>query len=136
MRGREAGMVTWTRRTSRPRRTVRESALVPALWNHRYEMAEAALRHGAQPDMAVDGGKPLLNQFVRWGQVEPALWLLERGANPNLPDERGWTAVDQAASRGNKRLWRAVLDAGGDAARPDARGQTPLDLAGQKRAGK
>ena len=51
---------------------------------------------------------------MRWGQVKPALWLLERGASPNLPDERGWTALHQAASRGNERMLRACLDAGGD----------------------
>jgi ankyrin repeat protein len=77
----------------------------------------------------MDHGKPLLNQLVRWGQVRPALWMLERGASPNLPDERGWTAVHQAASRGSERLLRAVLAASGDRRARDRSGSTPLDVA-------
>jgi ankyrin repeat protein len=103
-------------------------ALVAALWRKRADWAELALAHGADPDRAVDSGRPLLNELTRWGQVEPALWLLARGASPNLPDARGWTAVHQAASRGNERLLRAILDAGGDASRRDAQGLTPRDV--------
>jgi ankyrin repeat protein len=104
-------------------------ALSTAVWNGAYELAEAALAHGAQPDRATANGKPLLNDLIRWGQFRQAYWLLERGASPNLPDGSGWTAVHQAASRGNENALRAVLKAGGDATRRDQSGRSPRDLA-------
>ncbi len=79
------------------------AALPSAAWQKTMELAEICLTHGARIDAARAQDRPLLNELVRWGQVGPALWLLERGANPNLPDARGWTAVHQAASRGNER---------------------------------
>jgi ankyrin repeat protein len=84
------------------------AALPSALWNGTLEMAEAALQHGAKIDRAVSGGKPLINDLVRWGRVEQTLWLLERGASPSLKDDRGWTAIDQAESRGNERMLEAL----------------------------
>lgn len=107
-------------------------ALVSALWNATVPFAEAALAHGAGVDRAHSGGKPLLNDLIRWGQVEPALWLLEHGADANLADDGGWTAVHQAASRGNVRMLAAALAAGGERARRDHDGHTPLDVATER----
>ena len=104
-------------------------ALPSAAWRKTMELAELCLAHGAKIDAARAEGRALLNELVRWGQLTPALWLLERGADPNLPDARGWTAVHQAASRGNERLMRAILAAGGDRSRKDAQGLTPLAVA-------
>lgn len=104
-------------------------ALAPAVWNGPEDFAQLALTRGADPDRAVAGGQPLLNNLIRWGQVRQTLWLLNRKASPNIPDSRGWTAVHQAASRGNQRMMRAVLDAGGDVARRDKQGNTPRDIA-------
>jgi ankyrin repeat protein len=67
------------------------------------KLFELLLERGADPDRAVAGNQPLLNNLIRWGQIRQSLWLLDRGANPNLADDRGWTAVHQAASRGNTR---------------------------------
>lgn len=105
-----------------------DSALVSAAWQADHRPAEAALRHGADPDRARHAGRPVLNELVRWGQVAAALWLLERGASPNVPDERGWTALHQAASRGSERMLRALLGAGGDPRMRDAEGITPFEL--------
>lgn len=104
-------------------------ALPSAVWSGRYEWAELAMARGGEPDRARDHGRPLLNELIRWGQVKPALWLLEHRADPNLADDRGWTAVHQAASRGNERLMRGVLAAGGDRRRRDRGGHTPRDIA-------
>ncbi|MFN7971162.1 MAG: ankyrin repeat domain-containing protein [Acidobacteriota bacterium] len=104
------------------------AALPSAAWNDT-ALAAITLEHGARIDRATDGGKPLLNQLVRWGQIAPALWLVAQGASPDRPDDRGWTAVHQAASRGNARMLAALLDAGGDAAKKDREGKTPVDVA-------
>jgi len=104
------------------------SALVSAAWKEDRRLAEAALRRGADPDRSLHEGRPVLNELVRWGQVESALWLLAHGASPNAPDERGWTALHQAASRGSERLLRELLAAGGDPRRKDAEGITPFEL--------
>jgi ankyrin repeat protein len=109
------------------------AALPATLWRDGFEFADLALRRGAKIDQAVDGGKPLLNELIRWGQIKPALWLLDHGASPDLPDAQGWTAVHQAASRGNERMMEAVLAAGGDPARKDAQGLTPLAIAAEKK---
>jgi ankyrin repeat protein len=105
------------------------AALPSAVWNALEEFSQLALTHGADPDRATSNGKPLLNDLIRWGQVKPALWLMERGASPNVTDDAGWTAVHQAASRGNARVLAAVLDAGGDRRRKDKKGCTPLVIA-------
>jgi ankyrin repeat protein len=104
-------------------------ALVSAAWKDDKRFAEAALRAGAVPDEAREGDRPLLNELVRWGQLEHALWLLARGASPNVPDARGWTALHQAVSRGNERMLRALLDAKGDPRRKDAEEITPFEMA-------
>lgn len=106
-----------------------DAALVSAMWRGNMEFAAIALRKGADVDRAQDGDRPLLNQLVRWGQIKPALWLLDRGASPNIPDARGWTAVHQAASRGNERMMQALLKAGADLAIKDAEGRRPVDVA-------
>lgn len=105
------------------------AALPSAAWRKTMELAQVCLAHGARIDEARAGGRALLNELVRWGQVKPALWLLEKGASPDIPDERGWTAVHQAASRGNERLMRAILDAGGDRTRLDGQGLAPWKIA-------
>lgn len=105
------------------------AALVSAAWKEEDVYVELALRHGARPDGALQEGRPILNELVRWGQVAPALRLLAHGASPNVPDGRGWTALHQAASRGNERLFRALLERGGDAGARGAAGETPLDVA-------
>lgn len=107
-----------------------QSALAASVWRKDMALAEIALRYGAKPDAATHEGRPILNELVRWGQVTPALWLLEKGASPNLADaQKGWTAVHQAASRGNEKMMAAILNAGGDAARKDRLGHTPADVA-------
>lgn len=108
------------------------AALTSAVWNGYDALAEIALRHGAEPNGTAEGGRPLLNDLVRWGQVRAALWLLAHGADPNRPDPEGWTALHQAASRGSARLVRALRDAGGDSSRRDLKGRTPLDIAGER----
>ena len=105
------------------------STLPGLLWKRRFEWAEGALGRGGVLDQAVDAGKPLLNQLVRWGQIEAAMWMVRHGASPNLPDERGWTAVHQAASRGNLRMLQALLDSGGDPQRRDREGRSPWEVA-------
>ena len=105
-------------------------ALTHALWGPGEEFANLALAHGAQPDRATAEGKPLLNHLIQWGQIKPALWLLQQGASPNIADtKQGWTAAHQAASRGNERMMRAVIQAGADLQRRDKQGYTPLAIA-------
>jgi len=105
-------------------------ALTHALWGPGEEFANLALAHAAQPDRATAEGKPLLNHLIQWGQIKPALWLLQQGASPNIADSKqGWTAAHQAASRGNERMMRAVIQAGADLQRRDKQGYTPLIIA-------
>jgi ankyrin repeat protein len=105
------------------------AALPSAAWRKTMELAELCLERGAVIDAAAHEEKPLLNQLVRWGQVKPALWLLERGASPNLPDDRGWTALHQAASRGNERMLRACLEHDGNRGALDRDGRSPIKIA-------
>lgn len=104
-------------------------ALTPAVWRNKTDLAELAIERGAKLDRAVDEGKPLLNQMIRWGQFKQAVWMLQHGASPNVADQQGWTAVHQAASRGNETMLKAVLAAGGDLTRKDSDGNTPLIVA-------
>lgn len=120
-------------------------ALTPALWNGGKDFAAlgaAAVARGADVNRADAGGRPLINDLIRWGQFAPALWLLAHGADPNrtqpdglrdadgkLLDSAGWTALHQAASRGNAKMVEALIAAGADIARRDQAGRTPLDIA-------
>lgn len=108
------------------------AALPSAAWHCDETSLDLLLRSGAEIDRAVDGGRPVLNQLVRWGQFVPARLLLARGADPNTPDKEGWTAVHQAASRGNLRMLEDLLAAGGDGHRRDRAGRTPADVARAK----
>jgi ankyrin repeat protein len=104
-------------------------ALPSALWGSRFDLATMAIEHGGSIDDAIDGDRPLLHNLIRWGQLAPALWLLERGADPNRTGAEGWTALHQAVSRGNARMIAALLRAG---ARTDVEaedGRTPRMLA-------
>jgi ankyrin repeat protein len=105
------------------------AAIGHAVWRKRYDLAERALAHGADLDLATANGKPLLNDLIRWGQIPQTQWMLAHGASPNVPDANGWTAAHQAASRGNGRLLKAVMDAGAALDRRDNSNCTPLDLA-------
>ncbi len=111
-------------------------ALTSSVWNSADDLSELALAHGAIPDGAMSNGKPLLNDLIRWGQIQPMMWLLAHEASPNVPDDDGWTALHQAASRGNERMLRAVLKAGGDVRRRDKLGHTALDVATIAKRGK
>jgi uncharacterized protein len=104
------------------------AAFPAAAWRADFDLCELLITRGARIDEARDGGRPILNELIRWGQFKPAMWLLANGANPNIPDDRGWTAVHQAASRGNLRMIKAVLAAGGDRRRLDANGQRPAEI--------
>ncbi len=88
--------------------------LSSTVWKGLHDWTELAIAHGASINDARDEGKPLLNQMIRWGQIEQALWLLAKGADPNRADDRGWTPLHQAASRGNLRVVEALLAAGAD----------------------
>lgn len=107
------------------------SGLVTAMWNTGDDFVrfgELCFECGADPNAVRYEKKPLLNDMVRWGRFQQALWLLDRGSDPNLTDERGWTAVHQAASRRNKRVLDALIAKGG---RVDAKakdGTRPIDL--------
>jgi ankyrin repeat protein len=98
--------------------------------------AETALEFGANPDKATADRQPLLNNLIRWGQLQPAFWLVSKGASPNLPDERGWTALHQAVSRGNERMVRALLEAGADSTCTNADGESPAQMAARLHRGK
>ena len=88
-------------------------ALTTAVWRSDFDTADYLIGRGADVNAARDGGKPLLNNLIRWGQFTPAKWLLTRGARVDLTDERGWTAVDQAISRGNAGMIAALDKARG-----------------------
>lgn len=111
-------------------------ALPSTLWRSDMVFAEIALARGAEPDKSIQDGRPVLNELIRWGRVDSALWLLDHHASPNIPDARGWTAMHQAVSRGNDRLVRALLEKGADLSAKDANGATPYDLAQAMRRAK
>jgi ankyrin repeat protein len=108
------------------------AVLASAVWHEDRTLAETALRHGAEPDRARAGDRPLLNELVRWGQFEHARWLLAHGASPNVPDPRGATAMHQAATRGNAAMLRDLLAAGGDPRHANVGGRSAFDLVTEK----
>jgi ankyrin repeat protein len=116
-------------------------ALTNALWNGGDQfaaLADIALAHGADVNRAEAGGRPLLNDLIRWGQFGPARWLLAHGADPNRSQGRdgsasaGWTSLHQAASRGNVKMVEELVAAGADIKRKAASGATPADVARAK----
>ena len=109
------------------------SAIAAAAWDSRDEMLDLLMARGGDIDRAVEHGRPVLNDLVRWGQFRQARALLARGASPNVADGQGWTAMHQAASRGNEAIIRDLIAAGGDVTRKDRIGKTPHDVARFKR---
>jgi ankyrin repeat protein len=108
-------------------------AIPAAAWDSRDEMLDLLIARGGELDRAIEHGRPVLNDLIRWGQFRQARALLARGASPNVPDDQGWTAMHQAASRGNEAMIRDLIAGGGDLARKDRIGKTPQDVARFKR---
>lgn len=103
------------------------NALRSAAWHADPQWLDLCLARGGKPDRALEKGRPVLHELVRWGRIDNALRLLERGASPNVADERGWTALHQAVSRGNARMVEALLAAGADRDARDASHLTASD---------
>ncbi|MCK6445362.1 MAG: ankyrin repeat domain-containing protein [Planctomycetes bacterium] len=93
------------------------------------EWAELTLARGADVRRANHDGRPILNELVRWGRIDEALWLLGHGGDPDLPGVHGYTPLHHAVSRGSERMVRALLDAGTSRDVRDERGLTPRELA-------
>lgn len=104
-------------------------ALPSAVWVGEPALAELVLLRGGSIDRAIDGGRPLLNNLVRWGQLRLAAWLLEKGADPNVADAEGRTSLHQAVSRGNLAMVEKLVAAGADRRREATDGRTPMALA-------
>jgi ankyrin repeat protein len=104
-------------------------AVSTAAWEHREEILDMLIAHGAGLNRALDRGRPVLNELVRWGQFKQARMYLSKGASPNLRDDRGWTAMHQVVSRGNVKMLQDLLAAGGDPAVAAADGKTPRGMA-------
>ena len=104
-------------------------AVVAAAWDHREDILDRLLAHGANLTRAFDHKRPVLSELVRWGQFKQARMLLKKGASPNVPDDKGWTTMHQAASRGNVKMWEDLLAAGGDVQIKDHEGVTAAQLA-------
>ncbi|MBI4908462.1 MAG: ankyrin repeat domain-containing protein [Acidobacteria bacterium] len=107
-------------------------AIGSTVWKGLRDWTELAIKHGGSINEARDEGKPLLNQMIRWGQLDQASWLLSMGADPNITDDRGWTALHQAAARGNARIIKALFDAGADRERKTVDGELPYLLTHRK----
>lgn len=108
------------------------NAMPTAAWDAQWDLVDLLRDRGVALDAVRDGERPLLNNLVRWGQLQQARALIERGASPNVADANGWTAMHQAASRGNTGIWQTLVDAGGNPDARDTRGRTPLDVARAK----
>lgn len=109
-------------------------AVAAAAWDHRADILDLLIAHGADLNRAYDHTRPVLNELVRWGRFAPARTYLAKGASPNLPDDRGWTAMHQVVSRGNLKMLKDLLAAGGDPNCADLDGKTPRGMA--KHAGR
>jgi ankyrin repeat protein len=105
------------------------AAISTAAWEHREDLIDLLLDHGARLDRAFDHTRPVLNELIRWGQFKQARLVLAKGASPNIAGEGGWTAVHQAVSRGNLKILQDLMRAGGDATVKDGKGWTPGDMA-------
>lgn len=76
--------------------------------HHRAEVAlpimRALLEHGADPNVAQEGGWTPLHEAAMHGREDLARLLLEHGADPHLPSADGSTPADLAARKGHAAL--------------------------------
>lgn len=99
------------------------------------QMAELALKHGADPTLvtSVYEGSALI-YATHQGEVEIVEMLIAAGAPLNRVNNLGWTALLEATILGDggprhQRIVDALLTAGADASIKDRQGRTPLDHA-------
>jgi ankyrin repeat protein len=91
--------------------------------------AEALLRVGADPNIAVNVGSPggpAQSLLSLAEDVAMAKVLVKGGADPNRRDNGGETPLGRAVLQGNAELVKALLEVGANAESPLASGQRPL----------
>ena len=133
------------------RHAIKEGADVNARWHRDITplqrassqplIVEQLLKHGANPDLADDGGATALHAAARHPQSTPGdrhdimTALLKAGADPNARTHRGHTPLHDAATTPQETSGpvRQLLDAGGDPAARDELGNLPLHYAAARR---
>jgi RNA polymerase sigma factor (sigma-70 family) len=93
-----------------------------------HDLADALLRHNADPNVRLHGETPLGRAVLMHDEAMVEL-LLAHGADPNVSGVSDITPLHRAAIRGHAAIARRLLAGGADAAVRDAFGRTPLDWA-------
>lgn len=69
-----------------------------------YALAEALLRHGAEPNAQQQGGYTPLHETAFHGELALTRLLLAHGADPRVPTTEGLTALDLADKHGHAEV--------------------------------
>lgn len=106
-------------------------SLFPLFYSREYELIEARLDAGADPNQLREGrpDDSLLSVAVSIEAEAVAMALISRGANVNFADSQGKTALHHAAVSGSAELIAALLEAGADPEAKTRTGFTPAMLA-------
>jgi hypothetical protein len=87
------------------------------------------LSSGADPNIRIQGGVPVLTVAAFQGNVEIVKLLLEKGASVNARSDEGVTPLMNAAAKGHKDVAQLLLDKGADANVHDGLGLAAFHLA-------
>lgn len=104
--------------------------LVLALRKKDDQMMRALMDYGADVNIEVHAGVPLLLYAWQWGRIHQAELLLKHGAFPDSRDAHGDTLLSICCQKGHeKKNWvDMLLKYQANPMSVDGRGRTPLDL--------
>ncbi len=94
-----------------------------------YNIVNALLQNGADPNIPDNLGNSPLNIAVYSGIPSIVDLLLQKGANPNIPDNLGKRPLNIAVHSGIPSIVDLLLQKGADPNIPDNLGKRPLNIA-------
>lgn len=93
------------------------------------EILDLLLKNGANPNLKVEGGNPLIVSAAEYGNAQAVELLIKYGVSPNQKSPSGDTPLTMAAKNKDDKTANVLINAGADVNAKDNEGFTPLMLA-------
>lgn len=119
----EQGCDVNSRLKAHPELNYWHTSLAHVLGQHLYDVAEALLRAGADPEANLGDveAETILQRSILFQDPTAVRLLLRYGASYDTPDSHGFQPIQYAKQTGNAEIVEALTNAGADATLPPAR---------------
>ncbi len=111
---------------NRPHPTIGPNATPLVIARFNPGLVRVLLEHGANPNVSLPEGRPLLVEAAREGNVAAVELLLKHGADVNAMGPEGLSALRMAVGNGHVEMVGLLLEAGANVDAGGPAGETPL----------